>query len=308
MKKILIIYGGNSYEHEISILSAKNIINSLNDQNYNFDQIYISKENKWFLVKKEGNSEILNIIEFLKKYDLVFPVMHGSFGEDGRIQAFFELFNIPYVGSNSSSSMISMNKYFTKLVAEANEIKQVPYLYLDNKNKLPSNIEYPVIIKPTNGGSSIGINVAHSSKELKTYLKEAFKYDNSVIIERFIKARELECAILENKNLIVGNVGEIKHTHEFYDFNAKYEDKSEIVIPAHISKALTRKIQNETKKIFKILNLKDFARIDFLYDQENNILYFNEVNTIPGFTNISMFPRLFEKFDFNKLISKIIAK
>ena len=308
MKKILIVYGGNSYEHEISILSAKNIINSLNDQNYNFDQIYISKENKWFLVKKEGNSEIFKIIEFLKKYDLVFPVMHGSFGEDGRIQAFFELFNIPYVGSNSSSSMISMNKYFTKLVAEANEIKQVPYLYLDNKNKLPSNIEYPVIIKPTNGGSSIGINVAHSSKELKTYLKEAFKYDNSVIIERFIKARELECAILENKNLIVGNVGEIKHTHEFYDFNAKYEDKSEIVIPAHISKALTRKIQNETKKIFKILNLKDFARIDFLYDQENNILYFNEVNTIPGFTNISMFPRLFKKLDFNKLISKIIAK
>ena len=308
MKKLLIIYGGNSYEHEISLLSAENIISILKKEDVFFDQIFISKDNRWYLIKDDAKVEILNIIEFLKKYDLVFPIMHGAYGEDGHMQAFFELFNIPYVGSNSSSSIIAMNKYFTKIIVEKHNINQIPFTYMNNKEKIPSKMEYPVIVKPTNGGSSIGINVAHSSKELKVYLKEAFKYDNSVIIEKFIRGKELECAIIDEKNLIVGNVGEIKHNHEFYDFEAKYKDKSEIIIPAKISKDLTKKIQTETKKIFKILNLKDFARIDFIYDDVNDILYFNEVNTIPGFTNNSMFPKLFEKLSFEKIISKIIAK
>ena len=306
MKKILVIYGGNSYEHEISILSAENVIKVLDKLNYCFDQVYISKENKWFLVTEEDKIELLNIIEFLKRYDLILPIMHGSYGEDGRIQALFELFAIPFKGSNSTSSMIAMNKYFTKLVVEKEGINQVPYYYLSKDQKTPK-IEYPVIVKPVNGGSSIGISVAHTSKELKIALKNALKFDEFVLIEKFIKCRELECAILEDKHLIVGDVGEIKHNHEFYDFKAKYEDNSEIIIPAKINIKLKKLIQKESKKIFKILNLKDFARIDFLYDEENDILYFNEVNTIPGFTNISMFPRLFKGLNFEKIISKIIG-
>ncbi len=305
MKKILIIYGGNSYEHDISILSAENVIKGLKELNYEFDQIYISKENKWYLIKNEGKAELLNIIEFLKRYDIIFPVMHGAFGEDGRIQSFFELFNIKYKGSNSSASMISMNKYFTKLVVEKENIKQLPYIYLNNTKKIPK-LKYPVIVKPANGGSSIGISIAHSFKELKSSLKNAFKYDKNVIVEKFIKCRELECAILGEKKLIIGDVGEIKHQHEFYDFEAKYKDNSEIIIPAKISYKLKKLIQSESKKIFKVLNLKDFARIDFLFDEENDTLYFNEVNTIPGFTNISMFPKLFNGMCFSKLISNII--
>ena len=191
---------------------------------------------------------------------------------------------------------------------EKHKVNQVPYFTLKEKEKIPSKVEYPVIVKPANGGSSIGINVAHSLKELKKHITEAFKYDKTVIVEKFITGKELECAILEDKKIIVGSVGEIKHNHEFYDFDAKYKDDSKVIIPANISKNLSQKIQKETKKIFKILNLKDFARIDFLYDDKNDILYFNEVNTIPGFTNISMFPRLFKNLNFSDILYKIIKK
>ena len=310
MKKILILYGGKSFEHEISCLSANNVCNSLKKMNYCFDKVYISKENKWFLIKDNNKVELLNIIDFIKKYDVVFPVMHGAYGEDGHIQSFLELFNIKYVGSNSVPSMIAMDKYLTKVLVSTSSIKQIPYFVLYKNEKIPTNIEYPVIIKPANGGSSIGINVAHSLKELKNYVKEAFKYDSKIVIEKFIKGRELECGILEDKKLIVGDVGEIKYDHEFYDFNAKYKEKSNLIIPAKISKSLTKKIQEETIKIFKILNLKDFARIDFIYDETNDILYFNEVNTIPGFTDISMFPLIFKNknLNFEKLIIKILEK
>ncbi len=310
MKKFLLLYGGKSFEHDISCESAKNIINALKEGKYNFDQIYISKENEWFLIKEGDKVEIFNIIEFLKKYDFIFPIMHGAYGEDGRIQSFLELFNIKYIGSNSFSSMIAMDKYFTKLIIEKTDIKQVPYFIMMKDDKIPKSIEYPVIVKPANGGSSIGISVASNINDLKKAVKEAFLYDNKVLIEKFIEARELECGILEDKKIIVGDVGEIKHNHKFYDFDAKYNDKSETIIPAKINKKLTKTIQQTAKKIFQILNLKDFARVDFLYDEKNDVLYFNEVNTIPGFTNISMFPLLFKskKMDYTDVVLKLIEK
>lgn len=310
MKKILILYGGKSFEHEISCMSCENICKCLDSSDFNYDKVYISKENKWYLIKSGNKVELLNIIDFLKKYDLVFPIMHGAFGEDGRMQAFLELFNIKYIGSNSSSSLIAMNKYFTKVIVDKNNIRQIPYFILRKSEKIPTNIIFPVIVKPTNGGSSIGISIANSYNELKDSLKLAFKYDECVIVEKFIKGIELECGIVETNKLIVGDVGEIKHSHKFYDFDAKYNGKTSIIIPAKIDKILEKQIKIETLKIFKILNLKDFARIDFIYDNENNILYFNEVNTIPGFTNGSMFPLMFKskKLDFPKLIEKIIKK
>ena len=303
MKKILIIYGGKSYEHEISCMSADNMCNCLKKINCIFDKIYISKENKWYLIKDNNKVELLNVVEFLKKYDLIFPVMHGASGEDGKLQAFLELFDINYIGSKSVSSMISMNKYLTKVVMEKNNIKQIPYIIL-NQCKIPSKINYPVIVKPANGGSSIGISIAHSKKELKNSLKLAFKYDQNVIVEKFIKGREFECGIVKSDKIIIGNIGEIKHNHEFYDFEAKYNDKTEIIIPAKIDKNFSSRIKNYAKEIFQILELDDFARIDFIYEPENDTLYFNEVNTIPGFTNSSMFPLMFANFP--RIIEKIL--
>ena len=308
MKKIVILYGGNSYEHEISCMSAHNVCKCLKKLKIKFDKIYITKDNKWYFIDNDNKIEILNVVDFLKKYSLVFPVMHGAFGEDGRIQSFLELFNINYLGSSSASSMIAMNKYLTKLIIEKTGIKQIPYLVLNENDKIPHDIIYPVIVKPVNGGSSIGINVAHSDKELKKALKSAFMYDKNIIVEKFINGIDLECGIIKSKKLIAGDIGEIKHLHEFYDYNAKYKEKSKIIIPANIDKNLAKEIKNNSLKIFEALNLNDFARIDYIYDKNNKILYFNEVNTIPGFTDSSMFPMLFmnKKIDFAKLISIIL--
>lgn len=303
MKKVLLLYGGKSFEHEISCMSENNISSCLKNLHYDFDKIYISKENKWFLIKDNNKVEILNIIDFMKRYDVIFPLIHGAYGEDGRLQSFLELFDIDYLGPDSTSSMIAMNKYLTKILVEKHDIKQIPYMYL-NSYEIPKNIEFPVIIKPNNGGSSIGISVAHNMKELKESLKIAFKYDKSVLIEKFIKGVELECGIIKLDKYVIGDVGEIKYTHEFYDYEAKYEDETKLIIPAKINRKLTKRIKNEALKIFKILSLNDFARIDFIYDNTSDTLYFNEVNTIPGFTNNSMFPLMFKNFP--KLIGKII--
>lgn len=318
MKNILIIFGGNSYEHEISCLSVNNILKNIDQKKYQITLVGISKDNKWFLItdyntidknwEQLPKEEIKNIVDFLKKFDIVFPVMHGADGEDGKIQSFFELFNIKYIGSNSSASKNAMDKYLTKLICEKANIPQVPYLCIHKNDKIPKNLEYPLIIKPANGGSSIGISIAHNQKELLKGIRNAFNFDNNVIVEKFIKCRELECAIVENKKLLVSTVGEIKSCHEFYDYEAKYVKESNIIIPAKLKNKTIKEIQKLSKKIFKVLNLKDFSRIDFLYDEINDIVYFNEVNTIPGFTNISMFPLLFkeQKLDFSKLITKII--
>ena len=303
MKNILVLCGGNSFEYDISILSVKNIIKNIDTDLFNFKVVLISKENEWFL----NNKKIENIIDFIKGFDLVFPVMHGAFGEDGRIQGFFELFYIPYLGANSSSSKICFDKALTKLILDKYPIKQVPYVII-NKGEKVSIRDFPVIVKPANGGSSIGISVANNHKELKNALNEAFAFDDKVVVEKFIKCRELECAIIEDKNLIVSTVGEIESCNKFYDFEAKYEKESNIIIPAKIDKKVIKEIQTASKKIFNILGISGFARIDFLYDEENKELYFNEVNTIPGFTDISMFPLLFkeQKLDFSELITKII--
>lgn len=318
MKKILIIFGGNSYEHEISCLSVDNFLKNIDRKHYKVTLVGISKNNKWFLINNfdhiDNNweqlpkEEIKNIVDFLKKYDKIFPIMHGADGEDGKIQSLFELFHLNFAGSNSSASKNAMDKYLTKLICEKANIPQVPYLCLHKNDKIPKNLDYPVIIKPANGGSSIGINVAHNRKELLKSITKALKFDNKVVVEKFIKCRELECAIIEDKHLIVSTVGEIKSCNEFYDFDAKYIKESNIIIPASLKKETIKKIQKMSKKIFKVLDLKDFSRIDFLYDDINDIIYFNEVNTIPGFTNISMFPLLFkeQRLDFRKLITKII--
>ena len=306
MKKILVLFGGNSFEHKISCKSAKTILENIDTSKFDVTTVGI-KENNWYIFYDnldllsnntwlKGNiKKIDNIIEFLKKFDKVFPIIHGNDGETGALSGIFNLFNIQYVGSNILGHSTSYDKEITKIICNHNKIPQVPYIILNTNKKIKKlDIDFPVIIKPASCGSSIGINIANNNKELNKYVKEAFKYDNKVIIEKFIKARELECAVLEKNNkLKISTIGEIKSKNTFYDYESKYILKSNIIIPANIDNSIIKQIQEYSAKIFKILSLKDLSRIDFLYDYEDNKIYFNEVNTIPGLTNISMYPQLF---------------
>lgn len=305
MEKLGIIYGGNSYEHDVSVKSKNSFIKNVNKK-YEISEIYIDKKNNWY----ENNKEIDNIIEYLKKFDIIFPLIHGNIGEDGKLQGLFETFNIKYTGSNTISSALAMDKGFCKIILDKYNIKQVPYIIVDKKSKIKEIIEkfkYPVIIKPANGGSSIGINIAHNTKELIKGLNNAFQYDKKVIIEKYITARELEIGVINNNGLITSSIGEIK-SNGFYDYESKYVKKTEIIINPNLKKETALKIKEIARNIFKILECNDYARCDFLYDEINNDLYFNEINTIPGFTEISMFPKLFidSGYTYGEIIDIII--
>lgn len=305
MEKLGIIYGGNSYEHDVSVKSKNSFIKNVNKK-YEISEIYIDKKNNWY----ENNKKIDNIIEYLKKFDIIFPLIHGNIGEDGKLQGLFETFNIKYTGSNTISSALAMDKGFCKIILDKYNIKQVPYIIVDKKSKIKEIIEkfkYPVIIKPANGGSSIGINIAHNTKELIKGLNNAFQYDKKVIIEKYITARELEIGVINNNGLITSSIGEIK-SNGFYDYESKYVKKTEIIINPNLKKETALKIKEIARNIFKILECNDYARCDFLYDEINNDLYFNEINTIPGFTEISMFPKLFidSGYTYGEIIDIII--
>ena len=320
MKNVLIIFGGNSSEHEISCISAKSILNNIDTNLFNVTACGISKDNNWYIYNdifdnidknwlNKNISKVENIIEFLKEFDVVFPIIHGNTGEDGKLEGLLDLFNITYVGSKTLESATGFDKEATKIWFEYLGIKEVPFItvYKSDIDKIESKIDYPLIVKPACGGSSIGINKANNSSELKNSLIEAFKFDKKVIIEKFIKARELEVALLEdNDKLIVSDVGEIISCNTFYDYNAKYEKESNLEIPAKIDESIRQRIKDIAKNIFINLNLSSYARIDFFL--ENNNIYINEINTIPGFTEISMYPKLMinEGITYKNLITKLI--
>lgn len=303
MKKVLLIYGGSSPEHNISCESAKCIIENIDQNKYLIDCVYITPNNVWLY----QNKPITNIIDHLKKFDVVFPITHGTNGEDGKLQGMLDLFNIKYVGSKWGTSYICMDKERTKQILNYYKIPQVPFQIYNKKEKVI--IPFPVIVKPSSGESSIGIEIARNNKQLKEAIKNALKYDQKIIIEKFIDAQELECAVLEDKNLIISEVGEIIANNDFYDYDTKYQnDKAEIKIDANIPKALKKQIKIYAKTVFNILNIKGLARIDFLYDKNTKKLYLNEINTLPGFTTISMYPKLImnEGLSYKEIITKLI--
>lgn len=320
MKKVVVLFGGNSFEHEISISSAKSILKNIDKSRYEVIPIGIDKNNNWYFynddIEKLDNwtsnkiIKIDNIIEYLSNIDVVFNIIHGNTSEDGMLQGLFELFNIKYVGSNLLTNAICYDKEYTKVILEKYNIPTVPYHVLHNKKELSIiNITYPVIIKPCTSGSSIGINVANNKKELNKYVDEAFKYSKKVLIEKFIKARELECAILNiNNKLHISTIGEIKYDSLFYDYNAKYISDSKLIIPSNIDEIISNKIKEYVKTIVKVLNIKGLSRIDFLYEEKTNNIYLIEINTLPGFTNISMYPKLLEydKIKYKKIITLLI--
>ena len=324
MKKVLILFGGNSTEHYISCKSAKSILENIDQKLFDVTSVGINLENEWYIYNDnlkylddgdwidKNTKKIDNIIEFLKQFDVVFPIIHGTNGEDGRLQGMLELFNIKFIGCNTISSAIGMDKEFSKYVFDKLNIPQVKYLvYSKNINikNAEKTLKYPMIVKPANGGSSIGISKANNKKELVKAIEIAKKYDSKIIIEEFIKARELEIAVLQDKNLIISNPGEILSGNDWYDYDAKYNNEnSKTIIPNDIPKNVLLKLKEYAKKAFVGLNAKGFARIDFFYNEKTQQIFINEINTLPGFTNISMFPKLIEneKIPYKKLITKLI--
>lgn len=309
LKNVLILFGGNSYEHEISCNSVNFIINNIDTNLFKFKVVGIDFDNNWYEIQNINNIDnkwmnknsklINNIIEYSKQFDIVFPMIHGFSGEDGKYASLFELFDIKYVGCDAYSSIICYDKLLTKLVLEKFGIPQVPYL-IYNSNLNLKNMEYPVIVKPCKCGSSIGISIAHKKQELNKAIKNALKYDSNVLIEKFIKnKRELECSILEKgKKQIISDIGEIINQKQWYDYNSKYKDKTDTKISS-IDESIKENIKKYSLAIFNILNCKDMGRIDWLYDVDNNKLYFNEINTIPGFTEISMYPKLLNSLNIS---------
>ncbi|CCY94597.1 d-alanine--D-alanine ligase [Firmicutes bacterium CAG:884] len=305
MEKITVIYGGKSFEHDISIRSYKSFAENINKK-YQLSTIYVDKDGLWY----ENNKLMNNIVDFLKEQDVIFPLIHGNIGEDGKLQGLFETFDIKYVGSNTISSALAMDKAFCKIILDKYNIKQVPYVILNKKTKIKeitSKLNYPVIVKPANGGSSIGISIANNARELVKALSNAFKYDKKVVVEKFVKARELEVGVIENNGIICSSIGEIK-SQGFYDFDSKYIKDTEVIVNADLKKETKLKIKEYAREIFKILECSGFARVDFLYDEINEELYFNEINTIPGFTDISMFPKLFinDGYSYSEIIDILI--
>lgn len=302
MKKVLILFGSNSFEHEISCMSVNFIKKNIDAKLFNYELVGIDFDNNWFTIDKnklitgnwlkEDKEKIENIIEYAKEFDVVFPMIHGNTAEDGKLQSLFELFEIKYVGCNSYSSLICYDKLLTKILLEKHNIPQVPYVIYTEDLDIDS-INYPVIIKPCKCGSSIGINVVNNKKDLINSIKIAKKYDDTIIIEKYLtKKRELECAILKTKDkLIVSDIGEIMNNDSWYDFDSKYKTKTDTSI-SNIDIEIKKQIQEYSEIIFNILKCKDFSRLDFFYDINQKKLYFNEINTIPGFTEISMYPKL----------------
>ena len=329
--KIGVIYGGMSTEHDVSIISGKAIIDNLNKDKYDIYPIYIDKEGIWYKVINNNNIKIENIIKYLKELDLVFPVLHGKYGEDGTIQGMLELFSIPYVGCGILSSSICMDKAYAKVIFDKVGIKQAKYIYikrckdmyirvnddfsedkynLDDLCKVISNeLRFPLFIKPSKSGSSVGINKANNEKDLIKYIEYASNYDSKILIEEMIKGREVECAVYGNNDVYASCLGEVKASGDFYTYDSKYHNaKSYTIIPAEVDSKLSDRIRDFAIKAYKAVDGRGLSRVDFFIEEDTNNIIINEINTMPGFTDISMYPKLWESsgISYSKLLDTLI--
>lgn len=317
--KVAVLFGGQSTEHEVSRTSAASVLRNIDQSKFDIYPIGITKDGRWIeytgsIDKIENGDwekdEFYKIYDaqtmlFNKEVDVVFPVLHGLYGEDGTIQGLCKLLSIPCVGPGVMASAVCMDKVYTKYLLERFGIRQAEYVvvtsanYAVNKEGILAEIEeklgYAVFIKPSNSGSSVGITKAHDRKELEAGIEEALKYDRKVLVERAINAREVEAAVLGNDNPEAAMPGEIIPAKEFYDYEAKYKNEaSRLVIPADLSKEKLEEVRNTAVRIFRILDCAGMARVDFLIDKDTEEIYLNEVNTIPGFTKISMYPKMWQ--------------
>ncbi|MBI1961318.1 MAG: D-alanine--D-alanine ligase [Parcubacteria group bacterium] len=320
--RVAVLFGGRNSEHEVSLVSASSVIERLDPEKYDVIPIGITKEGKWIagpesmqLLKsgrspRESNALILpepfaqaSGGHALGKIDVIFPVLHGPYGEDGTVQGFLELTGIPYVGCGVLGSAVCMDKVMQKKVLAAVGFSQVPYVWFwaseweERKRGITDELAlgYPLFVKPANMGSSVGISKAHDQTELAVAVARAMQYDRKIIIEQGIAdCREIEVAVLGNQLPRASVPGEIIPSNEFYDYDAKYVDgKSKAVIPAKLSDEKRAEIQDTATRAYRALDCEGMARVDFLLASDGTA-YVNEVNTIPGFTAISMYPKLWE--------------
>ena len=327
MIKLGVIYGGISTEKEVSEMSAKSVLENLNKEKYEIHEIFINQYGKWFEVKDNKKEEIYNLIWYLKELDVVFPVLHGKYGEDGTIQGMLEMLQVPYVGCGVLASSVGMDKVYTKAIFEKAEIPQTPYIYIKKQNdtykivsenfeeeelilkKIISKLKFPLFVKPSNSGSSVGVKKATNVDELKKAIENAGQYDSKILVEQGIDGKEIECAVLEENEIIASTVGEIMPAEEFYSFDAKYNiPESKTIIPANIEEKQIEEIRKLAIKAFKAIDGKGLSRVDFFVEKDTNKIYINEINTMPGFTKISMYPKLFENvgIQYSNLLDKLI--
>lgn len=344
MKKLKsgVIFGGMSTENEVSCISGVSVIKNLNKDKYDIFPIYIDKNGKWFEIQNLEENEKLgeglkdknpidNIMGFLKTLDVVFPVLHGLYGEDGTIQGVFELLQIPYVGCGVLASSVGMDKVYTKVIFDKAKINQTKYVYIRKYNDnyiyidrefnekilkieevsrmTMEKLKFPMFVKPSNSGSSVGISKVETKEELEKAINEASKFDKKILIEEGINGREVECAVLGNEDVISSSVGEIKAADEFYSYDAKYNNQeSKTLIPADISEEKSEEIRKLAIKAFKAIDGKGLSRVDFFIENGTEAVYINEINTLPGFTSISMYPKLFDHvgIGYTELLDKLV--
>lgn len=341
-KTIVVLFGGQSSEHEVSCVSAVTVINNINLDHYDIVLVGITKEGKWLLtgsveditsgVWRDGKKTAIlspdrsipsllimedDKVEY-QKVDVVFPVLHGLFGEDGTVQGLLELAGIPYVGCGVLASAVSMDKLYTKIIVDSLGIRQAAYeaVYakeLEEMSKVVERIEnrlsYPVFIKPSNAGSSKGITKAKTQDELIVGLKEAAEHDRKILVEETIVGREIECAVLGGMEAKASGVGEILAAAEFYDYDAKYNNaESKTIISPELPEGKAQEISDAAVKIFRAVDGYSLSRVDFFLENGTNEIVFNEINTLPGFTAISMYPMLWEAKGIAKpqLVEKLI--
>ena len=342
MKNVCLIFGGKSSEHEVSLISASAILSGIDREKYEVTLLGITKEGKWYVFEgdsakikdgswvsdKENLTEVCLDQSFGEKVlkladgrtipvDVMYPAVHGENCEDGRLQGLFELADIPFVGPGSLASAVCMDKSVTKAILNGVDIPQArAFVVLDShkKNhyadafKWANEMDYPLFVKPTSAGSSVGSAKVSSESELAKALDSALAYGGKALIEEYIKAREIEVAVLGNDELKISVCGEIDPGFEFYDYDTKYKnDTASYYIPARISPETSEKVRSYAKKIFETLGCRGLSRVDFFVTEDEKI-FFNEINTLPGFTSISMYPKLMmnEGMSFTELVTSLI--
>lgn len=331
-KTVLLLFGGESSEHDVSIMSARNIASAIDKQKYEIFYGYIDRQGKWWLREGVDDSSADDLPQLIPlmgsgsfvangasktiQPDVIFPALHGKNGEDGSVAGLGALLHIPVVGCDMTAGALCMDKVATKEILAKNDIEIVPYHTYRNGEKLPEYQELfeklgdTLFVKPSRAGSSVGVSKVESDDELTKAIDEALKHDSTVLIERAVVGRELETAALGNPpEHEISGVGEVVQGDNFYTYDEKYSDDStsNVVIPADLDEATVGKIRSEARKVYQVLGCRGLSRIDFFLSDDGK-LYVNEVNTLPGFTNISMYPKLWQQagIGYAELIDRLI--
>jgi len=347
--RVGLIFGGRSGEHEVSFCSASSIIKAIGKDKYTVVPIGITKEGRWISPrdselalqsgKIEGkntvillndsfskslvcidNNQKLDKSSALEKLDVIFPVLHGPYGEDGTVQGLLELANIPYVGAEVAASAISMDKDLMKIIFKQKGLPILKWMTIKRKewqkdkekilSLIQNGFEYPLFVKPTNLGSSVGITKVHKKEELEKAIDLASSYDRKILIEEGLEeVREIECGVLGNDEPRASVVGEVKPAGEFYDYDSKYIDEgTQLIVPADLPDEVSQRVQRIALRAFKAVDAAGMARVDFFVSKKENKIYLSEINTIPGFTSVSMYPRLWEAsgISYPDLIDQLI--